>query len=213
MQKNSLSIIDIVDAVKKTKTKYLQLLKKLDKEENFIFTAFLIFKKIVKETEENGNESGEPVYQSEKIKCYTQEKKYLVDNAAHIIKSIVERIEEQYSNVYNTVYMRIVEKSKYILSDEGDSLLFDICHILNSFFWPNLNFGVVDSLLKSQIFKSLHRLHARYSSLFKYDKNNLENSYINIVKYVKQYFNIIEVGPLDIWTKLRKRNLILQYFC
>ena len=39
--------------------------------------------------------------QGEKINCYTQEKKYLVDNTAHIIKSIVEYIEEQCSNVYN----------------------------------------------------------------------------------------------------------------
>ena len=34
------------------------------------------------------------MYQGEKIKCYIQEKRYLVDNAAHIIKIIVERIEE-----------------------------------------------------------------------------------------------------------------------
>ena len=46
MQKNNLSIIDVVDAVEKT-TKYLQLLKKVDEKENFVFTAFLKFKKIV----------------------------------------------------------------------------------------------------------------------------------------------------------------------
>ena len=32
--------------------------------------------------------------QDEKIKCYTQGKKYLVDNVAHILKSIVECTEE-----------------------------------------------------------------------------------------------------------------------
>ena len=37
-QKNNLGIIDVVDAVEK-KTKYLGLLKKLDEEESFIFTA------------------------------------------------------------------------------------------------------------------------------------------------------------------------------
>ena len=46
MQKNNLSIIVVVDAVEKT-TKYLQLLKKVDEKENFVFTAFLKFKKIV----------------------------------------------------------------------------------------------------------------------------------------------------------------------
>ena len=49
MQKNNLSIIDVVDAVEKTKTKYLCLLKKLTEEKNFTFTAFLAFKKIVKD--------------------------------------------------------------------------------------------------------------------------------------------------------------------
>lgn len=46
------------------------------------------------------------MYQGEKIKCYTEEKKYLVDNAAHIIKSIVECIGKRHSNVYNDGYMK-----------------------------------------------------------------------------------------------------------
>ena len=73
-QRNNLSIIDVVDAVEITKTKYPQLLKKLDEEENFIFTAFPTFKKIVKNIEEDENESGGSRYQGEKIKPYTQEK-------------------------------------------------------------------------------------------------------------------------------------------
>ena len=68
-QKNNLGIIDVVDAVEKTKTKYSRLLKKLDEEENFIFTAFATFKKI----EKDENESGAQMHQGEKIKCYTQE--------------------------------------------------------------------------------------------------------------------------------------------
>ena len=49
-----------------------------------------------------------------------------------------------------------------------------------------------------------HRLYARYFSLFKFDKNNLEDSYIDVVKCANQYFNITEVEPLDIWTKLKQ---------
>ena len=33
--------------------------------------------------------------------------------------------------MYNEDYMTTAGNSKYVLSDEGDSLLFDICHILN----------------------------------------------------------------------------------
>ena len=176
----------------------MQLLKKLDEEENFVFTAFPKFTKIAKKIKEDENESGEPMYQGEKIKRYTQEKKYLVDNAAHIIKSVVEHIEEQHSNVYNEDYMRTVKNSNYILFNEGDSLLFDFCRISNSSCWPDLNSDVTDSLLKPQI-KSLHSkvffTFARYSSLFKSDKNNLEDSYLDIIKYANQSFNIIEVGP------------------
>ena len=73
-QKNNLGIIDVVDAVEKTKTKYSRLLKKLDEEENFIFTAFATFKKIIKKIETDENESGAQMYQGEKIKCYSQEK-------------------------------------------------------------------------------------------------------------------------------------------
>ena len=72
-EKNNLSITDVVDAVHK-KTKYLRLLKKLNEEKNFKFTAFPIFKKTVKKIEEDENESREPMYQGEKIKSFTQEK-------------------------------------------------------------------------------------------------------------------------------------------
>ena len=41
------------------------------------------------------------------------------------LKSIVECTEEWYSSVYNEDYMRTVENSKFFLSDEDDSLLFD----------------------------------------------------------------------------------------
>ena len=70
-QKNNLGIIDVVDAVEKTKTKYSRLLKKLDEEENFIFTAFATFKKI----EKDENESGAQMHQGEKIKCYIHKEK------------------------------------------------------------------------------------------------------------------------------------------
>ena len=97
----------------------------------YIHCCFNIQKKIIKNIEDE-NESGEPKYQGKKIKCYTQEKKYLVDNATHIIKSIVECTEEWYSNVCNKDYTRTAENLKYVLSDEGNSLLLDIWHILNS---------------------------------------------------------------------------------
>ena len=65
-QKNNLSIIDVVDAVEKTKAKYWWPLKKLSEKENFIFTAFLTFEKIVKKTEEDENELEQPMYQGER---------------------------------------------------------------------------------------------------------------------------------------------------
>ena len=150
-QRNNLSIIDVVDAVEITKTKYPRLLKKLDEEENFIFTAFPTFKKIVKNIKEDENESGGIKVSGWKNKTLYTRKKYLLDNAAHIIKNIVERIEEHYSNVYNKDYTKTVENSKYVLSDEGDSLLLGICGILNSCCWPDINSGVADSLLKPQM--------------------------------------------------------------
>lgn len=81
---------------------------------------------------------------------YTR-KAFLDDNATHIIKSIVEYIEEYYSNIYHKDYESTVENSKYILPDEIDSLLFNICRILNSFFLARFKFWCTDSLLKPQI--------------------------------------------------------------
>ena len=68
-------------------------------------TAFATFKKIVKKIGKDENESGAQMHQGEKKMLYTR-KKYLIGDAAHIIKSIVECIEKRYSNVYNDGYMK-----------------------------------------------------------------------------------------------------------
>ena len=70
--------------------------------------------------------------QGEKIKCYTQGKKYLVDNVAHILKSIVECTEEWYSSVYNEDYMRAFENSKVLSFWWRWFFVVWFCHILNS---------------------------------------------------------------------------------
>ena len=58
-------------------------------------------------------------------------------NAVHIIERIISSIEERYGKVSSEESV-LPSKSKYEVSDEGDSVIFDVCCILNTNVLPNL---------------------------------------------------------------------------
>ena len=86
-QKSDINFIAIVENVESTKQGYEKLLKKFKGNPEAIFTNLLTLSAIITEIE--GNKDGEPMYQEQKLKYYTQEKLYLKTHGAELIESIL----------------------------------------------------------------------------------------------------------------------------
>ena len=127
-QKDDTDIIDIVESLESMKRNYERLLKRARKDENYVLKLPTL-KSVVDEIEDD--EDGEPTYQGQKVKRYLQEKRFIKDHAVHIIERIMSSIEEQYGKVSSEESV-LPSKSKYEVSDEGDSVIFDVCCILNT---------------------------------------------------------------------------------
>ena len=82
-------------------------------------------------TEIEGNEDGEPIYQYQILKYYTQEKMCLKNHGAELIKSILSYYVERSSDVYS-------ERNGERIVSDGDNILFHVFHVLKSAVWPDL---------------------------------------------------------------------------
>ena len=81
----------------------------------------------------SNDEDGEPMYQNQKVQFYSREKRFIED---HIVQT-VERVVSCFEKLYGNPYPNLKETSINIPSDDGDCIIFDLCHILNCNVWPN----------------------------------------------------------------------------
>ena len=121
----------ILDSVENTEHNYKRLLKKLRKNLAYVFQLPAI--KLVTEEIESNNQDGEPMYQNQKVQFYSREKRFIEDHIVQIVERVVSCFEKRYGNLYSN----LEKTSISIPSDEGDHIIFDVCHILNCNVWPN----------------------------------------------------------------------------
>ena len=186
------------------KQNYERLLKRARKDENYVLKLPTL-KSIVDEIEDD--EDGEPTYQGQKVKRYLQEKRFIKDHAVHIIERIISSIEERYRKVSSEESV-LPSKSKYEVSDEGDSVIFNVCCILNTNVLPNLEHaGDQDDdedLLQVQL-NAVKHVYDRFSRMDAFSSVTLDeiiDDYIDVVRYGNRYFNLVKTNPLDLWCKL-----------
>ena len=131
-QEQNIDIIRILDSVENTKLNYEHLLKKLRKNPAYVFQLSTV--KLVTEEMESNDEDGEPMYQNQKVQFYSREKRFIEDHIVQIVERVVSCFEKRYGNLYSN----LEETSINIPSDDGDRIIFDVCHILNCSVWPNV---------------------------------------------------------------------------
>ena len=131
-QEQNIDIIRILDSVENTKHNYERLLKKLQKNPAYVFQLPTV--KLVTEEIESNDEDGEPMYQNQKVQFYSREKRFIEDHIVQIVERVVSCFEKRYGNLYSN----LEETSINIPSDDGDRIIFDVCHILNCNVWPNV---------------------------------------------------------------------------
>ena len=93
-QENNVNIIKVLDAVETTKSNYERLLKKVKKNPKFIF-ELLNLKLVIDSIDASSEKDGEPIYQGQKLKWYTREKRYIEDHSVLIIQNIIDCFEER----------------------------------------------------------------------------------------------------------------------
>ena len=200
----------MVEAVESCKRNYERLLRKLSKDQNYALTNLLTLKAVILEIEANAEEDGEPVFQGQKLKYYLREKQYIKDHSAHILEQIISCIEERYCKVCSDDFYERYD-SKYDTPDEGDGVLFDVCCMLNSKVWTNMqgsNDDTDEQLLHKQL-ESLSNIYDRFQPILlkclpSICLDELHNGYVNVGRYANRYFNCVEIDPLDMWSTIRK---------
>ena len=112
-----------------TKNSYEKLLRKFGSVSDKVLSLPTL-KSVIKEIE--SNKDGELVYQGQKLKYYNREIQFLKNLGAEIIKSVLSCYAEKYCNLYS-------ETTTGIPISDGDTVLFDVCHVLQTTVWPQLN--------------------------------------------------------------------------
>ena len=150
-------------------------------------------------TEIEGNKDGEPIYQDQKLKYYTQEKLYLKNHGDELIESILSCYVKRYSDVY-------LERNDEGSVSDGDNILLHVCHVLNSAVWPDLTKDSDEDEIKLSLqLNAIHEIYENYKSMPIFESVSLEplqNGYTEFVGFAYRYFDIDNVKPADLWPKL-----------
>ena len=135
-----------------TKNSYEKLLRKFESDADKVL-SLLALKSVIKEIE--SNKDGESVYQRQKLKYYSREIQFLKNHGAEIIKSILSCCAERYCNLYS-------QTTTDNPIGDGDTVLFDVCHVLNTTAWPQLNYSNKDEEVLSVQFTAINSIFERF---------------------------------------------------
>ena len=120
-QKQNINILKMFEAVESTKNSYQHLRKKLEKNPEYVFQLPTL-KMVIEEIEAN-TEAEELLYQNVKVHYYFREKQFIKNNGVEIVNTIVNCYEKRYDNLFASKSNPTVN----VNSDQGDTILFEIC--------------------------------------------------------------------------------------
>ena len=149
---------------------------------------------MIKEIE--SNKDGELVYQGQKLKYYSREIQFLKNHAAEIIKSILSCYAERSCNLYS-------ETTTNNPICDGDTVLFDVSHVLNTTVWPQLNDSKKDEVLLVQ-FTAINSIFERFKLMPVFESvtcESLKGGYADTIHYAHRYFAADEIKPKNLWSK------------
>ena len=109
---------------------YQKLKKKLENNPDYVYDLPTV-KLVINEIESNSEYDGEPLYQNQKVYYYSREKQYIKNHCLEIVDAIISCYEERYGNLFDK------DSTVNVHSDQGDTMLFEICRVLNCSLWPS----------------------------------------------------------------------------
>ena len=169
-----------------TKNSYEKLLRKFESNADKVLSLPTL-KSVIKEIESNGG--GEPVYQGKKLKYYSTEIQFLENHGSEIIESILSCYAERYCNRYS-------ETTTDNPISDGDTVLFDVCHVLNTTVWPQLNDSNKDEEVLSVQFTAINSIFERFKLMPVFESvmcELLQSGYADIIRYAHRYFAVDKI--------------------
>ena len=141
------------------------------------------------------------MYQNQKVQFYSREKRFIEDHIVQIVERVVSCFEKRYGNLYSN----LEETSINIPSDDGDRIIFDVCHILNCNVWPNVTDDSDTATQYSLQLAALITVFNRYKDIDVmkcYTEDDVLSSFLAVLRYAHQYFNTSNINPIEFWSKI-----------
>ena len=177
-----------------TKNSSERLLRKFKSDADKVLSLPTL-KSVIKEIERN--EDGEPVYQGQKLKYYSREIQFLKNHGAKIIKSILSCYAERYCNFHS-------ETSTDNPISDDDTVLSDVCRVLNTTVWPQLNDYKKDEEVLSVQLTAINSNFERFKLIPVFESakcESLQSGSADIIRYAHRYFAVSTIKPMNLWYK------------
>ena len=120
------------------------------------------------------------------MKYYSTEIQFLENHGSEIIESILSCYAERYCNRYS-------ETTTDNPISDGDTVLFDVCHVLNTTVWPQLNDSNKDEEVLSVQFTAINSIFERFKLMPVFESvmcELLQSGYADIIRYAHRYFAV-----------------------
>ena len=195
-QSEDIDIISTANLIENTRS-YPILLKIYTTDPKKIFEQLQTLKKLLEQID------NEKFYQGTKVRGIAQEKEYLGNNVVVVIRKIVTCFEERYDALFYDIDNPSTENIRRE-TIEGDSILSNICKVLNTKVWPDNELLVNEDALQKQL-ESISFMYQYYHAMPIFTNCNIENiksGFLSLVKYAATCFSIHQMVPLTLWKNI-----------
>ena len=110
-----------------------------------------------------------------------------------------------FKKCYVNLYSNLEETSINIPSDDDDHIIFDICRILNCNVWPNVTDDsdtATQYSLQLAVLITVFNWYKDIDVMKCYTEDYVLSSFLAVLYYAHQYFNISNIDPIKFWNKI-----------
>ena len=141
------------------------------------------------------------MYQNQKVQFYSREKRFIEDHIVQIIERVVSCFEKNYGNLYSNLKETCIN----IPSDDGDRIIFYLCHILNCNVLPNVTDDSDAATQYSFQLAALITVFNQYKDIDVmkcYTEDDVLSRFLAALCYAHHYFNNSNMNPIEFWSKI-----------
>ena len=132
------------------------------------------------------------------MKYNSREIQFLKNHGAEIVKSMISCYAERYCNIYS-------ETTTDNPISDSDTVLFDVCRVLSTTVWPQLNDSNKNQEVHSVQFTAINSIFERFKVMSVFESvtcKSLQSGHEDIIRYAHRYFAVDKIKPMRFWSKI-----------